>query len=97
MQEVADVKLVVNLKLREEALIAKCSGRHICSQCGGNFNLAGLEMEESSSAPCIFMPPLLPPPSCASRMTTCADDTEEVVWRRLRICYEEVCSLNLGQ
>ncbi|KAH8969138.1 hypothetical protein BDL97_02G018400 [Sphagnum fallax] len=57
MQEVADVKLVVNLKLREEALIAKCLGHHICSQCGGNFNLAGLEMEESSSAPHIFMTP----------------------------------------
>ncbi|CAM6067439.1 unnamed protein product [Sphagnum tenellum] len=79
MQEVADVKLVVNLKLREEALIAK------------------IKMEESSSAPRIFIPPLLPPPSCASRMTTCADDTEEVVQRRLRICYEEICSLNLGQ
>jgi adenylate kinase len=95
MQEVADVELVVNLKLREDALKAKCLGRHICSQCGGNFNLAGLEMEESSSAPRIFMPPLLPPPSCASKMTTCADDTE-VVCRHLRIYYEEVCSLNLG-
>ncbi len=96
MQEVADVKLVVNLKLREEALIAKCLGRRICSQCGVNFNLAGLEMEESSIAPRIFMPPLLPPPSCASKMTTRADDTEEVVRRHLRIYYEEVCSLNLG-
>ncbi len=96
MQEVADVELVVNLKLREEALIAKCLGRRICSQCEGNFNLAGLEMEESSSTPCIFMPPLLPPPSCASKMTTCADDTEEVVHRHLGIYYEEICSLNLG-
>ncbi len=96
MQEVADVKLLVNLKLREEALIAECLGRHICSQWRGNFNLAGLEMEESSITPRIFMPPLLPPPSCASKMTTCADDTEEVVRRHLRIYYEEVCSLNLG-
>jgi adenylate kinase len=96
MQEVADVELVVNLKLREEALIAKRLGCCICSQCGGNFNLAGLEMEESSSATHIFMPPLLPSPSCASKMTTLADDTEEVVQRRLHIDYEEVCSLNLG-
>ncbi|CAK9234036.1 unnamed protein product [Sphagnum troendelagicum] len=89
MEEVADVQLVVNLKLREDALIAKCLGRRICSQCGGNFNLARLEMEESNSAPRIFMPPLLPPPSCASKMTTRADDTEEVVRTRLRIYYEE--------
>jgi adenylate kinase len=92
MEEVADIDLVVNLKLREDALIAKCLGRRICSQCGGNFNLARLEMEESNSAPRIFMPPLLPPPSCASKMTTRADDTEEVVRTRLRIYYEEVCS-----
>ncbi|CAM6073608.1 unnamed protein product, partial [Sphagnum tenellum] len=89
LEEVADIDLVVNLKLREDALIAKCLGRRICSQCGGNFNLARLEMEESNSAPRIFMPPLLPPPSCASKMTTRADDTEEVVRTRLRIYYEE--------
>lgn len=90
MDEVANIDLVVNLKLREDVLVTKCLGRRICSQCGGNFNVASIDVDGYDSVPRIFMPPLLPPPSCASKMTTRADDTEEVVRARLRVYYEEV-------
>lgn len=90
LEDVAEMDLVVNLKLREDALIAKCLGRRICSQCGGNFNVARIDFEESAGSPRIFMPPLLPPPSCASKMTIRPDDTEEVVRARLRVYNEEV-------
>lgn len=89
MDEVADIDLVVNLRLREDVLVTKCLGRRICSQCGGNFNVASIDVDGYDSVPRIVMPPLLPPPSCASKMTTRADDTEEVVRARLRVYYEE--------
>lgn len=94
MEEVAEIDLVVNLKLREDVLVTKCLGRRICSQCGGNFNVANIDFEGSGNIPRIFMPPLLPPPSCATKMTIRADDTEEVVKARLRVYYEEVGIVN---
>ncbi|XP_024359483.1 probable adenylate kinase 6, chloroplastic [Physcomitrium patens] len=89
MDEVASIDLVVNLKLREDVLISKCLGRRICSECGGNFNVASIDVDGYDSVPRILMPPLLPPPKCASKMTIRADDTEDVVRARLRIYYEE--------
>ncbi|KAL3675431.1 hypothetical protein R1sor_025379 [Riccia sorocarpa] len=89
LEDVTEVDLVVNLKLREDVLISKCLGRRICSQCGGNFNLAKIDVKGEDGAPNIFMPPLLPPPSCASKMTIRADDTDEVVRARLRVYHEE--------
>ncbi|KAG8480794.1 hypothetical protein CXB51_025520 [Gossypium anomalum] len=70
LEGVTDIDLVINLKLREEALLAKCLGRRICSR----------EWE-----PGMYMAPLPPPPQCASKLITRADDTEEVVKQRLRI------------
>ncbi|KAL2614132.1 hypothetical protein R1flu_025824 [Riccia fluitans] len=89
LEDVTEIDLVVNLKLREDVLISKCLGRRICSQCGGNFNLAKIDIKGEDGAPNIFMPPLLPPPSCASKMTVRADDTDEVVRARLRVYQEE--------
>lgn len=90
LEDVTEIDLVVNLRLREDVLISKCLGRRICSQCGGNFNLAKIDVKGEDGAPSIFMPPLLPPPSCASKMTIRADDTDEVVRARLRVYHEEV-------
>lgn len=96
MNEVADIDLVVNLKLREDVLVTKCLGRRICSQCGGNFNVASIDVDGYGNVPRIYMAPLLPPPSCSSKMIIRADDTEEVVRARLRVYYEEVImSLNI--
>lgn len=39
--------------------------------------------------PGIYMPPLLPPPSCESKLITRADDTEEVVKERLRVYHDK--------
>ncbi|KAH9314139.1 hypothetical protein KI387_022766 [Taxus chinensis] len=85
LEQVTDIDLVINLKLREEALLQKCLGRRICSQCGGNYNVAVVNVEEQGGQPAIYMAPLLPPPSCASKLITRADDTEEVVKERLRV------------
>ncbi|KAG6555376.1 hypothetical protein Mapa_002602 [Marchantia paleacea] len=89
LEDVTEIDLVVNLRLREDVLISKCLGRRICSQCGGNFNLAKIDVKGEDGAPSIFMPPLLPPPSCASKMTIRADDTDEVVRARLRVYHDE--------
>ncbi|KMS99318.1 hypothetical protein BVRB_2g045910 [Beta vulgaris subsp. vulgaris] len=83
-----DIDLVVNLKLREEALLAKCLGRRICSECGGNYNVACIDIKGDKESPGMYMAPLLPPPECASKLISRSDDKEEVVKERLRIYYE---------
>ncbi|KAG1361129.1 Adenylate kinase 1, chloroplastic [Cocos nucifera] len=88
LEGVTDIDLVVNLKLREDVLLAKCLGRRICSQCGGNFNVAAIDIKGENGRPGIFMAPLLPPAQCMTKLVTRSDDTEEVVKERLRIYYE---------
>ncbi len=90
LAELAEIDMVMNLKLRDDVLVTKCLGRRTCAECGGNFNLAQIQAEGSANSPAIFMPPLLPPPKCLPKMTIRADDTEEVVRTRLRLFYEEV-------
>ncbi|GAB2300535.1 hypothetical protein Dimus_034575 [Dionaea muscipula] len=89
LEGVTDIDLVVNLKLPEQALIEKCLGRRICSECGKNFNVASINIEGKNGKPAIVMAPLPPPPNCASKLITRADDTEAVVKERLRI-YKEM-------
>ncbi|PKA60609.1 putative adenylate kinase 1, chloroplastic [Apostasia shenzhenica] len=88
LEGVTNIDLVVNLKLREDMLLEKCLGRRICGQCGGNFNIAAIDIKGENGAPGIFMPPLLPPPQCASKLITRLDDTVEVVKKRLRVYSE---------
>ncbi|CAL5024812.1 unnamed protein product [Urochloa decumbens] len=88
LEGVTDIDLVINLKLREEALLAKCLGRRMCSQCGGNFNVASIDIEGENGEPRMYMPPLLPPPQCESKLITRADDIEQVVKERLRVYHD---------
>ncbi|KAF5733797.1 adenylate kinase 6 chloroplastic [Tripterygium wilfordii] len=88
LEGVTNIDLVINLKIREEALLAKCLGRRICSECGGNYNVACIDIKGGNGSPGIYMAPLLPPPHCASKLITRSDDTEEVVKERLRIYNE---------
>ncbi|KAF5742623.1 adenylate kinase 6 chloroplastic [Tripterygium wilfordii] len=88
LEGVTNIDLVINLKLREEALLAKCLGRRICSECGGNYNVACIDIKDGNGSPGMYMAPLLPPPHCASKLITRSDDTEVVVKERLRIYNE---------
>lgn len=90
LEGVMDIDLVVNLKLCEDVLLEKCLGRRMCSQCGGNFNVANINVKGGNGSPSISMAPLLPPTHCMSKLITRADDTEEVVKERLRL-YNEKC------
>ncbi|KAL5800151.1 hypothetical protein ACOSQ4_033035 [Xanthoceras sorbifolium] len=85
---VTNIDLVINLRLREEALLAKCLGRRICSECGKNYNIACIDIKGENGNPGMYMAPLPPPPHCASKLITRSDDTEEVVKERLRIYNE---------
>ncbi|OIT28138.1 PREDICTED: probable adenylate kinase 6, chloroplastic [Nicotiana attenuata] len=88
LEGVTDIDLVINLKLREDALIAKCLGRRICSECGGNYNVACIDIKADDDKTRMYMPPLLPPPHCENKLITRSDDTEDVVKERLRIYHE---------
>ncbi|CAF1809582.1 unnamed protein product [Brassica oleracea] len=85
LEGVINVDLVINLKLKEEALLAKCLGRRICSECGANYNVACIDIKGDDGDDGMYMPPLLPPPKCESKLITRADDTAEVVKERLRV------------
>ncbi|TKY52866.1 Adenylate kinase 1 [Spatholobus suberectus] len=88
LEGVTDIDLVINLKLREDVLLEKCLGRRICNQCGGNFNVASIDIKAENGSPGIIMAPLLPPANCMSKLITRSDDTEAVVKERLRIYNE---------
>ena len=88
MEGVTDIDLAVNLKLREDELLAKCLGRRIYSQYGGNFNVTSIDIKGENGNPGINMAPLLPPAHCLSKLITRSDDTEAVVKERLRIYNE---------
>lgn len=90
LDDVADIDLVVNLKLPESVLIEKCLGRRVCSECGKNYNVASIDVKGENGKPGITMEPLLPPPECALKLITRADDTEAVVKERLRIYNDKV-------
>lgn len=86
LDAIADVKLAVNLGLREEVLVEKCLGRRICKKCGKNYNIADIYLPASADGqPEIVMPPLNPPPECMEHMEQRADDTEPVIRRRLDV------------
>ncbi|XP_020205560.1 probable adenylate kinase 1, chloroplastic [Cajanus cajan] len=88
LEGVTDIDLVINLKLREDVLLEKCLGRRICNQCGGNFNVASIDIKAENGSPGMVMAPLLPPVNCMSKLITRSDDTEAVVKERLRIYNE---------
>ncbi|QCE06240.1 probable adenylate kinase 1, chloroplastic isoform X2 [Vigna unguiculata] len=88
LEGVTDIDLVINLKLREDVLLEKCLGRRICNQCGGNFNVASIDIKAENGSPGMVMAPLLPPANCVSKLITRSDDTEPVVKERLRIYRE---------
>ncbi|KAK9289541.1 hypothetical protein L1049_007697 [Liquidambar formosana] len=88
LEGVTEIDLVVNLKLPEYVLLEKCLGRRTCSQCGGNFNVASINIKGENGNPGIIMAPLLPPPHCASKLTIRSDDTEAVVKERLHVYNE---------
>lgn len=95
LEGVTDIDLVINLKLQEDALMAKCLGRRICSECGGNYNIACIDIKGKDGNPSMYMAPLLPPAHCATKLITRSDDTEEVVKERLRI-YNEMASISVN-
>lgn len=86
------VHAALNLTLREDVLVAKCTGRRVCGECGRGYNVADIAApaDPSLGLPAVLMPPLPPPPGCAAKMTTRADDTEAVVRARLAV-YREQC------
>eukprot|EP00250_Pteridium_aquilinum_P005025 c15188_g1_i1 orf=478-1200(-) len=96
LDQLTEIDLVINLRLREDVLISKCLGRRICSGCGNIFNLADIDVQAESGSPRIIMPAMLPPPACIPKLTVREDDTEEVIRERLHIYDQEVVCLQLA-
>ncbi|CAI7747871.1 unnamed protein product [Closterium sp. NIES-54] len=89
LESMTQIDLAVNLTLREEVLVQKMLGRRLCSDCGGNYNIANIDFPAQDGKPAIFMPPLPAPAGCEGKLVQRADDTEETVLARLKV-YEEL-------
>ncbi|CAI5508356.1 unnamed protein product [Closterium sp. Naga37s-1] len=89
LESMTQIDLAVNLTLREEVLVQKMLGRRLCSDCGGNYNVANIDIPAQDGKPAIFMPPLPAPAGCEGKLVQRADDTEETVLARLKV-YEEL-------
>jgi adenylate kinase len=84
---------VLNMRLREDVLVEKCTGRRRCTHCGANYNVADIQKGHGPNGePPVTMPPLSPAPECEAHLQKRSDDTEEVVRERLRVYHEEVRS-----
>lgn len=82
---------VLNMRLREDVLVEKCTGRRKCRHCGANYNIADIQKPEGANGePAVTMPPLPPEPECEDHLEKRSDDTEEVVRERLRVYHQEV-------
>jgi hypothetical protein len=57
--------------------------------------VADIDIEGENGGPRMYMPPLLPPLQCESKLITRADDTEKVVKERLRVYHDLVRSSGL--
>ena len=98
LESIAQVKLVVNLSMREEGLVAKLLGRCRCAGCGEGYNTAEVDLaaDEANGLPAVYIADRVPPggvcTKCGSReLTRRADDTVEVIERRLAH-YWETCA-----
>lgn len=80
-----DVRVAVNMTLREDVLLQKCLGRRICKGCGANYNIADIDLPATKGFPAVQMPPLLPKESCKDNLCTRPDDNEEVFRRRMQV------------
>jgi adenylate kinase len=90
LEDIAEITLALNLRLREDVLVEKCLGRRTCAQCGKGYNLADINVEGHNGAPRIVMPPMSPPSGCLDKMVARSDDTEEIVRKRLQVYKEQV-------
>eukprot|EP00386_Alphamonas_edax_P009902 GDKI01032383.1.p1 GENE.GDKI01032383.1~~GDKI01032383.1.p1 ORF type:complete len:233 (-),score=78.51 GDKI01032383.1:225-923(-) len=84
--------LCVNLTMPDKYIILKLASRRVCADCNGTFNVADIREGEYD------MPPLLPdktkcPPAGKCTLEQRADDTEEVVTKRLAVYNVETAPL----
>eukprot|EP00250_Pteridium_aquilinum_P008912 c18302_g1_i2 orf=228-1346(-) len=87
------INMAVNFHLEDEALLAKCLGRRVCSECGKDYNLAHVDMcthDRTDNGVMkhkwTFLPARPPPQECASKLEVRGDDCNETVVReRLRL------------
>lgn len=76
---------VVNVDLAQDVIIEKLLGRRVCSKCGTSYNLANvIDVDRGYN-----MPAMLPLKGCLNTLEKRADDTLEVIQRRLEIYEKE--------
>ncbi|CAM8962029.1 unnamed protein product [Rhodiola kirilowii] len=84
LNEVSDINLVLNLKLREDVIVAKCLGRRICSECGKKLRCCSHLCKGREWKPWYVHGSVAPSCSLCNKVVTRANDTVEVAKKRLQ-------------
>jgi adenylate kinase len=77
LSEITDLDAVVYLKVSEEELVDRLTGRRVCPECGANYHVEFAPPEEEGVCD-----------ECGAELVQRDDDTEETVRERLRV-YDE--------
>ena len=98
LESAARADVVVNLGMREEALVSKLLGRATCANCGASYNTAEVDLPEvpEQGKPAVFLKSLpMPEAGCRecghTELVRRADDDEAVIYKRLR-AHEVQCA-----
>ena len=77
LADITDLNVVVSLEVSEEELVARLTGRRVCSECGENYHIEFDQPEEEGVCDV-----------CGGELVQRDDDTEDTVRERLRVFRE---------
>lgn len=80
LEEICAPNAVVNIRVPDEKLLARLTGRRVCAKCQGTFHISKLEDE----AKC---------PVCGDTLHYRLDDKPEMIKRRLAVYHEQTAPL----
>lgn len=71
------IDVVISLEVSDEVIMARMSGRRVCSACGASYHVTGNPSRDGKTCD-----------KCKTELTTRADDAPEIVASRLRVYHE---------
>ncbi len=80
LNEITTIDMVINIKVADEKLVARLSGRRVCLHCGATYHVSMLDGQTQCSA-------------CGKPLVQRDDDKEDTVRNRLKVYHEQTAPL----
>lgn len=80
LEKIANICMVVSMRLDHEIIVSRLSGRRVCAECHGTFHVSMLD----DSGIC---------PTCGGKLHQRADDCEATIRRRLEVYDKQTAPL----